>query len=299
MYKKYPVDKFLYHFTKVETAKNDILPYQQLKFSSYDKTNDPYETKNWSISIKDSLEEIKKVNGENKKLTLELIMDFNEKRNKYINSIKSKVHTLCFSEDDKNFKSDNLVSYFGLKKGWGYPRMWHQYGDKHKGVCLMIDKDILVESIKKEFADNFHIYKGMVSYTDELTNKVSNQIDLKEVMLNGISKSITNKIYCNIEGLFFRKALDWCSEREFRYILVPKSANKREPIYASIANALKVIVLGSEIKPRYEKEIEQIAKEFKICLYKVNWDFSIPMIYNAPYNSWCNNIPNPFVFERM
>lgn len=295
MFKSYPRERFLYHFTKAKTAIDYILPSQQLRFSPYNKTNDPYETKNRSITINNSLDEIDKVTGDDKRTTIELMMNFNESRFKYIDSIKSKVKTLCFSEDIKNFNQDYKVSYFGFKRGWGYPRMWAQYGENHKGICLMIDRNLLYESINKEATKNFIIFNRAVNYTDELFDKELNCINIEEVKLSGIAESIMNRLNSNIEYFFFKKALDWQSEREFRYILTPKNDLEMEFIYVSIAKSLKVIIVGSEIEEDLENEVEKMANELRVSLYKIDWDCFIPMINNGQYQKWCNNIPNPFL----
>ena len=303
MYRPYSVDKFLYHYTSAETIRDYILSSKKIRFSPYNKTNDPYETKNWSITIKDSLEEIKASKDNDKKFVLDLIMKFNGKRSLYVNKIKSQIKVLCFSEDVKGKSSHNELASFGLKKGWGYPRMWAQYGSKKKkedkkhkqnGACLMFEKNILDITIKKEMFNNFHIFSGTVKYTDDLIDKELNKIHFEIVKSIGIENSIINRINNNIEGFFFKKAEDWQNEREFRYILVPKNELKEEYFYVSISNSLKVIILGCEIEKNIEREIEEIAKKLKIRIYKMDWDFSIPMIYNAPYQHWCDNIPNPF-----
>ena len=295
MYKPYSADRFVYHFTSAETSKDYILPTLKLRFSSYTKTNDPYETKNWSITIKDSLKEISKVNQKDKKFVIELIMKFNENRSLHINDIKSRVKTLCFSEDIKIDTLKNNLKSFGLKIGWGYPRMWAQYGSNHKGVCLMFDKKNLDMTIKKELMKNFYTYCGSVKYTDKLIDEELSNINFKIVKSIGIANSITNRIYNHIEDFFFKKAEDWQNEREYRYLLVPKNEIEDEIIDVPISNSLRVIILGSEIDERNEKEIEEIAKKINVRVYKMDWDFSIPMINNAPYQHWCDNIPNPFI----
>ena len=302
MYKSYSVDKFLYHYRTAETARDHILSPEKLRFSPYDQTNDPYETKNWSITIKDHLAEIQKAKEKDKKFVTDLIIKFYDKRSLYINKIKSQIRVLCFSEDDKSVTSINNFESFGLKLGWGYPRMWAQYGtnkkennkSNHNGVCLMFEKKTLGVAIEDEFSKDFLIYKGKIKYTDDLIDRNLNEIDFNIVKSVGIENALKNRIYNNIEGFFFKKAEDWQNEREFRYILVPKKEIKEDYLHISISESLKVIILGCEIEKSIEKKIVKIAKRIKVRVYKMDWDYSIPMIFNAPYQPWSDNLPNPF-----
>ena len=300
MYKPYSPDKFLYHYTTAETAIDKILPKENLKFSPYIHTNDPYETKNWSISIKDQLTEIRIAKG--RKSVIELITKFYDKRSYYINDIKSQIRLLCFSEDEKNITSIHDLESFGLKLGWGYPRMWSQYGtnkkdnnkNNHNGVCLMFEKEIIDLEITNNFSRNFLIHKGTINYSDDLIDESLNKINLSTIKTEGIENAIKNRIYNNIKGFFFKKAEDWQNEREFRYVLIPKNETVENDFLISISKSLKVIIIGCEIDSSIEKEILEIAKKIDVRVYKMDWDFSIPMIFPATTESWFDNLPNPF-----
>ncbi|GAB5408350.1 MAG: hypothetical protein BalsKO_07150 [Balneolaceae bacterium] len=60
------------------------------------------------------------------------------------------------------------------------------------------------------------------------------------------------------------------------------------------AESLKVIVLGSDISSKNEEKIELIARKYSIPLYKLDWEYSIPMIDHGPYMSWARRLKNPF-----
>ena len=298
MYKSYDRNKFIYHFTSAETTIDHILPSLKLRFSPYTKTNDPYETKNWSITIKNSLEEIDKINDQNlKSKVIDQVMDFNYSRFDFINKMKERIKVLCFSEDIKDFNLDHKASYFGFKRGWGYPRMWAQYGHNHKGVCLMFNKEILKEEIKTGLQAKYQFFSKKIEYTDELANTDINKIDFKDIVENGVENSIAKKIEDHIRIFFFRKANDWRDEREFRIVLLSNSNHdgKDEYVFSSVKNSLKVIVLGGDIEPNLENKIEELAKRLRVRLYKVDWEYSTPMITNGNYISWSNDIENPFL----
>jgi hypothetical protein len=43
--------KFMYHYTKPDVLVEKILPTEQIRFSRFAKTNDPSESKDWTLGI--------------------------------------------------------------------------------------------------------------------------------------------------------------------------------------------------------------------------------------------------------
>ncbi|GAB5408351.1 MAG: hypothetical protein BalsKO_07160 [Balneolaceae bacterium] len=205
MYRSYSNDKFLYYFTSAEIVTKKIFPDKKLRFSSYIKTNDPYETKNWSLTIKDWVQYFESLPTEKQSSFLQLVNSFNEERLDHIKKFKSQIKVLCFSQDDPNFDFDQYLDYSGYKRGWGFPRMWNQYGDKHKGVCLMFEKDSLEGNLQKLFKDDFSIYARKVSYSDELIDKEVNKIDPRKVMKYGIENSLLTSLQENISSFSLKR----------------------------------------------------------------------------------------------
>jgi len=293
MFKSYPRNRFLYHYTRSEIAIKYILPSMKLKFSPYSETNDPFETKEWSLTIINSLKELEKIKGRKKREMLSLIMKFNESRWEYTKEVKRKLKIACFSMDVEGFNLDYKVKHFGYKRAWGYPRMWAQYGEKHKGVCLMFDKEKFERDLEIIFAGEFDIYKRKIVYKDGLIADGLHSISLRSIVSKGIDQAIKERLTRNIERFFFKKAKDWRDEREFRYLLYPKY-DKGEDLYFPITNSLKVIIIGADIEEKEEKEILNIAKKLEIRVYKVDWAYGFPMIENLGLE-WATTIPNPFL----
>ena len=149
-------NKYLYHYTNVDKALK-ILTSNSLRFSRIDYTNDTSESK-------------LKINFEKPDFNVESeIKEFDKKTEKILDFFNRKnplIRLLCFSMDVKYSKADiqsiynkqHLTSkdkyYNVLGRGFALPRMWAQYASDNKGVCLIIDKEKLLDKVDKQL--EFH-----------------------------------------------------------------------------------------------------------------------------------------------
>ncbi|WP_318468306.1 DUF2971 domain-containing protein [Photobacterium leiognathi] len=124
--------KYVYHYTSVDTAVDYILKDETLLVSCYNKTNDPKETKDWFF-----------IPGSNHGRCLDKYTP--EYLSKIMNPvIKEATHVICFTKDEVLTGNFNDMA----RRGFCKPRMWAQYGDKHKGVCLIFDFKELSEAFR-------------------------------------------------------------------------------------------------------------------------------------------------------
>lgn len=215
--------KYLYHFTSKEKLIEFILPSLNLKLNYLKNTNDPKEKK---MSTRFTIENIESASEYFELgLRLEEIIDNNYK-------------LCCFSSDYLHDK----------KKHFGYQlvRMWATYGDNHKGICLVIDKQKFIE---ENYIDNINTYLEEINYSTS-----SNRIFKKNIEINlNLNESTQELIDHNLTTIFFKKHHDWITENEIRYVT---SRNKE---YCSIQNSLTKIILGMDFNIKYRPSIlEQI-----------------------------------------
>ncbi len=206
-------ENLLYHFTKSDIALTKILPLKQLRLNDIEKTNDPREYKTLGFGIIDNV--TLKLNSENLK------------PEKISKEIKRNCKVSGFCKD-----------YYVEKEWWdGFNlfRMWAQYGENHKGVCLVIDKDLFIEENENIFSDPFTFYKS-IKYTNKDPYKF---INYKEINSEGLDDYIENFIRSYYKYLFFRKHNDWKTEYEWR--LIHYNANE---VYCSIQKSLKSVITG-------------------------------------------------------
>jgi Protein of unknown function (DUF2971) len=119
----------IYHYTKLSTAIEFILPSMTLRTNFLNKMNGPKENQRWSFGS---------VNVPYESLYPEL--NSNIDRNvahfdsiyKLGEEIKSKIQAICFV-------------YSNEYEGYENEMMWAQYAENHKGICLEIDTDLFIK----------------------------------------------------------------------------------------------------------------------------------------------------------
>lgn len=115
------------------------------------------------------------------------------------------------------------------KCGFDLHNMWGLYANKFDGVCLVFDKNKLLEQIKKSKDD---IYEGEVSYNRDVDSSVI--ID---------NTKVSSEIQKNAERLFFQKRKEWEHEQEFR--LIKKCPVEIKEEYFRFGDSLKFIILSN------------------------------------------------------
>lgn len=245
--------KYLYHYTTLETFLEHILMESTLRLSPFEKVNDPIESKrNFNGMYMSKFRDI----------------DLNDKRiNKYENQYKialinwSKV--VCFSLDD----IDDLKEYTDhINRGYGKPRMWAQYADLHRGVCLIFDRELLGENMKESFSDS-DITGGKVIYKNHYNYEVGIPHSFDYDNMDNI-KLIKNQILEHKDNLFFTKFKDWADEKEYRYIVINE---EKEFLKISFKSELKGIVLGSEFPKVYLPVLKEYFKDYDTKIRQIKW----------------------------
>jgi len=236
--------QYIYHYTSAEIAISKVIGEGKLKFGSYVNTNDPKETKDWVF-----------IAGTNEgrdllKYTPEYLAATMNPR------IKETTNVLCFTSDQK--LSGNLIHDMP-KRGFCMPRMWAQYADKHRGVCLLFDFKILSDVIH-ELLKNRTYFCDYVTYRDR---------DIAEIQMD--QAFIVNVDYLERLGadeyayshsqkftkrMFFEKASDWRDENEFRWVVF----NCDGEFLVDYKEALKGVVFGADCS---EDDISKIANASK------------------------------------
>lgn len=193
----------LYHFTTLDSAIK-IIESNSLRFGRLNNMNDIHETSKNMYENYDSQEFIK------------------EKLNELYNEIY-RYRQISFTRDTED------------KCGFDLHNMWGLYANKFEGVCLVFDKNELLEQISKSGDD---IYKGEVSYD----RKINSSITSEKTDIAGVP-SITQE---NAKDIFFHKRKEWEHEQEFRLIKKCPIGYREE--YLFLGDSLKYIILSNILK---------------------------------------------------
>ncbi|MCT4666240.1 MAG: DUF2971 domain-containing protein [Flavobacteriales bacterium] len=126
--------------------------------------------------------------------------------------------------------------------------MWANYADKHKGVCLVFNKDEL------EFQPLNTVVDGIA------VNKPTGPHEVKYTKKYLDSNPLSNEL--NQVNFLTTKFDVWKNEKEYRYI------SSRSGSYKFEINSLQEIIFGLRISPSAIKTIRNIYKDNETISYR-------------------------------
>lgn len=231
-------------------------------FNSLLNTNDPLEFENYFLTI---IHDIGVPHSEVNKLF---------EKSKEVNRIVKQCTKLsCFSMDKKYSDYIDPVLYF--HKGFCKSRMWSQYADKHRGVCLIFNLEKMNEYINRGIDDidgpigsPIRIYFGEVKYDNKLH-------DLKKALTLDYNKYKEivplDIVHSHVKDYLFTKILDYVDEQEYRFCLYSDTFKKDESFLIDYADSLEGIILGYNFPGVYMINIRELAKLNRIPVFKMTW----------------------------
>ena len=210
----------VYHYTTTEVAIQYILKDMKLKLSPRLNSADPIENNafvHWitTTNLDEDNEDAYQIAKETKK-------------------IFSNVKHVCFCKN-LNVKNASLKGFPEFEKfGFAKPRMWDQYGDKYKGVCLVLSR----EQLNNEAKVNGYI-SGNVKYKT-YQNFENERGEINADTLDQIGIDNYKRAYINYtKKRLFRKHSDYINENEFRICSFDDKSNE----YLDISKALKGVIV--------------------------------------------------------
>lgn len=251
----FDVEKYLYHYTRMDTAINCILHFNTLRFSRFFDVNDPMESDREAVGSFPGLSSEEKV-------------DLYARVDEFL---RKQVRVSCFSRDDQ-FDPDSPGDIWINHCGFGYskPRMWATYGDDHQGACLIFDKARLRNAFENHRPENVRFLHGPVRYSKRsplentlITYNVEALREDHELEL----QSLIDRYH---RGWFFSKHADWTTENEYRFVI---SGGDPKPIDLPFDDALVGVVVGkkAENKPGYLNALCDLAQRSGIPCVKFLW----------------------------
>jgi len=140
--------RLVYHYTRASTAIEFILHEMKLRLSPLRDTNDPNEEAAPS--------------------------DFRgstpEGLSSDVDRMMERRMLACFSRDRPGTDYHSNAPLVG--HGYARDRMWAQYADSHRGVCLFFDRATLESHFREQMEGRGIAKAGEVSYRDDATVKV-------------------------------------------------------------------------------------------------------------------------------
>lgn len=247
----------VFHYTRKSTALEKILFDDCLKFSSFANANDPYEYKDKMIG--DGGWGWEKVRDEADR-TCEVL----DKLLKDVSFISCCANT---------FEQDSLKIHGFLRS-----RMWSQYGESHKGVCLVLSKEKLINLIREKYKDEMYLfYQADVDYKEYLNaNSGHDSIEINSDSFEG--KTPTSIAIDHIEKyqreLLFSKQLDYIDEHEHRIVALRKEhgIGSIVPPECKVSKCLIGVILGDRFPDVYMPVIDKLSKDMGFEYRNLHWE---------------------------
>jgi Protein of unknown function (DUF2971) len=265
--------KFLYHYTRLDTFIEHIFRTKSLRLSTFENLNDPRESKTFEFSVFGRLLDDKENNP-------------NTLSSRANNFLKNQHRILSFSTDVESAIVANR-DYFHVanhERGFSRPRMWAQYAGNHTGVCLVIDKEMLLAELKlactqlKSGFHHGHVKYENVDYNRNPFAKGPFSLDLDLANEGGVDRYIDDHLKRYLSDIFFVKATDWQQEREWRCVVRGKFEGQ---IYLNISKALAGVIFGEGFQQEAQKKVLDDLEHEKIPVAKMSWANGYPQL--RPY----------------
>lgn len=264
---EFKYDKYLYHYTSIESAIK-IICCNKLLFSPLSQTNDLLEAKMKIVFEKNNITDWSKYQEKVKIIS------------NYFKQHVQIVQLLCLSMDTKIRKNDKMKykdligakdMYFDISgRGFALPRMWAQYASNNVGICFIFNQKKLVKLCEDQIA---FIKCGPVGYSKffdayYIDEKRVDSLYKKFSMVENGSLPLVDMIQNDKEFLkynFFTKLNDWENEQEYRIIALTDRKDKQDFRLSikGILSCVEGIVIGEKIDVAYEKMIKLLIKSVK------------------------------------
>jgi hypothetical protein len=267
----FPIGKCLFHYTTREAAFGHILPMRELRMPSLQQMRDPLENKTWLLGAGGGwtgrgAEAAEKADQEFAFFQFNLLA----------NSIRERARLLALTTDADGYSPSGSE----FARGWARPRMWENYGENHEGVCLVFDGDALMENLSGalralDLPDPYH---QAVDYTetggDELT------LNLDELVGKVEPGFVADYIEEHHQEVFFRKALDWATEYEYRLLVtVPDGYGD---LIVDYGEALKTVVVGEKFPGWQRPAAHTACEQAGVSAMRLDWTMGRLAIAELP-----------------
>lgn len=227
----------IYHYTTSEKALSYILMRMKLRLSPRSQSSDPIENTEHFFSYSISNQELG--------LPDDAVRLTNEAK-KMLRNTKQ----LCFCKNN-SLENEHGVTYPPFEKyGFAKPRMWDQYGDKYKGVCLAFSLTKLLENARTS-----DIKEGDLNYITYHESEVGHHsINMYRLKQDGYEEY--KRVYSDyLIKRLFNKHRDYIHENEYRLC----SFGEGNYDYMEIKDALiGVIISAQSINPFLYKGFEDL-----------------------------------------
>src|SRR6266511_1303654 len=148
-----PIDGLVFHYTKANTALEHILESMTIRLGPISQTHDPAEGRREYTGF--SAVDVGPP-------------DFAAWDK--VDEVAKRARVACFCRDGEHSSPDPYAFDFAPPwAGWARDRMWAQYADGHKGLCLAFDRRKLIDAFNAAVASRGDRIAQEIAYSDDLS----------------------------------------------------------------------------------------------------------------------------------
>jgi Protein of unknown function (DUF2971) len=258
----------LFHYTRRDVVFEHIFDKRRLMLGLLRNTRDPREARRWQFRI--TGQGSSPFNRYTKEQVWEVAHDDS--------LIKKGVKVLCLTQNPRVDGSDQYLEGqpYTEPAGWGRPRMWDQYGEGHRGLCLALDRNRLGDSVLKSGGgQGINIFNDRVHYTllDEFDDmQVAFDLNIDQIQEIGPLEYMMQHRKRFYHEFFMRKHIDWRDEAEYRWICFDDDENSR---YIDI-DSLVAVIVGDAFPPAYKRLLIAFCEELRVPAAEMRWKNGCP-----------------------
>jgi len=225
--------RYFFHYTTREAAFGGILPSRRLRLSPYGAMRDPLENQQWRFTF----------SGRGASDDAAVIRDAAEQdefERRANEETRARSHLLSLTIDaDPQDDGERPPFCFGGARA----RMWEQYAERYRGVCLVFDKARLTQRFTEALPGGTvtRIYHRPVIYDGAGMRKPIIEVDA----VRSDPDFFDGYVEANHGALFFTKILDWQTEHEYRFVAI--AAADDSSLSIDYSDALKWVIAGNQL----------------------------------------------------
>jgi hypothetical protein len=255
-----PVGSCLYHYTRLSTALEHILPVWRMLMNPFSKMRDPRESRRWGFEATRSNLGIRE--------DIRRFAELNQKGEQ----LKDRFKVLSLTQDDPAARpADSEI--FG--RGYAHPRLWEHYAGDHRGVCLCFDRETLTKMLVHDLAGHGEVHHRPVRYVDAEIAVEARRFLMDELKDLPVDDALREHVAKHLDVLFFTKLRDWETEFEYRFVLEDRDA---DPVLVEVRNSMRAIIIGEDVSPSYVPALQALCDQVDARILRIRWQNARPWL---------------------
>lgn len=267
----YERDQCFFHYTTRCAAFEHIIPSRQLRLSPFSQMRDPLEAKLPPVTLITGL-------GTNSPLDDQLaVMDeLNALSARDPDPVRDRTKLLCLTVDRHEPEAAGPPTNYGA--GWARARMWDQYAEHGKGVCLVFSRPVLTLEVMGRPTQYPRATHQEVRYTptglagtEATVIKVPNNIAaMRETFPDRPLADLLWDVHFgqHKKELLFTKLQDWESEHEYRFVI---TADEDGPVFVNVTQSLVGVVVGHDFPAWQRAGVRTLCDTEDLGVSRINW----------------------------